>query len=85
MEETAPDDPKTYKQAMKLPDGEKWKKACVAEVESLIENKVFAVVDKPAGKQIVTSKWVFKKKKGISGEVEKYKARLVARGFTQEE
>ena len=33
----------------------------------------------------MTLKWVFRKKRGISGEVEKYKARLVARGFTQEE
>ena len=61
MEETAPDNPETYKQAMKLLDAEEWKKACAAKVESLIENKVFVVVEKPAGKQIVTSKWVFKK------------------------
>ena len=34
---------------------------------------------------VITSKWVFKKKRSLSGEVEKYKARLVARGFMQEE
>ena len=52
---------------------------------SLVENKVFEVVDRPAAKPVITSKWVFKKKKGVSGKVEKYKARLVARGFMQEE
>ena len=76
MEETTLDDPKTYKQAMKtykqamkLPDAEKWKKACAAKVESLIENKVFAVVDKRAGKQIVTSKWVFRRRRGNLGKL----------------
>ena len=57
-------DPKSYKQAMKLPNAVKWMKACVAKVASLIENKVFEVVDKPASKPVITSKWVFKKKKG---------------------
>ena len=81
-------DPKTVKQAMKLPDAAKklpdaakWVAACAAEVASLVENKVFKVVDHPVAKFVITSKWVFKKKKGVSGQVEKYKARLVARGF----
>ena len=38
MEESATDDPKTYKQAMKLPNAQEWKVACVANVSSLIEN-----------------------------------------------
>ena len=78
-------DPKTYKQAMKLPDSGKWLEACAAEVASLVENQVFQVVDRPTSHPVITSKWVFKKKRGLSGEVEKYKARLVARGFMQEE
>ena len=82
MAEPAANDPKTYKAAMKLPHADKWIEACKAKVDSLIENKVYAVVDRPHHKQTVTSKWVFKKKRGISGEVEKYKARVVARGFT---
>ena len=51
----------------------------------MVENKVFEVVYRPAAKLVITSKWVFKKKKGLFGKVEKYKARLVARGFMQEE
>ena len=83
--ETSDSDPKTYKQAMRLPDAAKWREACAAEVASLVENKVYEVVDRPASKGVITSKWVFKKKRGITGEVEKYKARIVARGFMQEE
>ena len=50
-----------------------------------MENKVYEVVDKPASHQVITSKWVFKKKRGLTGAVEKYTARIVARGFMQEE
>ena len=50
-----------------------------------MENKVFQIVDRPADKLFITSKWVFKKKLNMAGQVEKYKARLVARGFMQEE
>ena len=85
MAELVANDPKTYKAAMKLLDAQALKEARKAEVDSLIENKVYTIVVRPTHKQPVTSKWVFKKKRGISGEVEKYKARLVARGFTQEE
>ena len=79
--EISASDPKTYKQAMKLPDSAKWKEACDAKVASLVENSVFQVVDRPASHHIITSKWVFKKKKGLSGAVEKYKARVVNRGL----
>ena len=69
---------------MKLPNAEAWKEACAAEVQSLIDNKVFEVVDRP-NKKTVTIKWVLKEKRGFSGAAEIHKARIVARGFTQEE
>ena len=37
----------------------------------------------PPNSNIVDSKWVFRIKKNVAGEIDKYKARLVARGFTQ--
>ena len=79
--ETSDKDLKTYKQAIRLPDANKWLEACAAEVVSLVENKVYEVVDRLASHQVITSKWVFKKKRGLTGAVEKYKARIVARGF----
>ena len=77
--ETSDSDPKTYKQAMRLPDADKWLDACAAKVASLVENKVFEIVDRLASHQVIASKWVFKKKRGLPGEVEKYKARIVVR------
>ena len=60
-------DPKTYKQAMQLPNAAAWVEACAAEVASLVENKVFEVVSRPASQPFITSKWVLKKKKGLYG------------------
>ncbi len=53
------------------------------EMKSLQENDVWDLVRLPTGRKIVGSKWVFKKKTGADGTVERYKARLVAQGFTQ--
>ena len=40
--------------------------------------------DLPKGRETISNKWAFKLKLKANGEVDKYKARLVARGFTQE-
>ena len=51
IDESAADEPNTFKQAMKLPDAKSWREAMV--VNSLIENKVYEVVDRPAYKRVV--------------------------------
>ena len=54
-------------------------------MESLQKNKTWELVKRPLDRKIITCKWVFKKKEGISPtEGIKYKARVVARGFSQE-
>lgn len=53
------------------------------EYETLRENNTWILVPRPANKKIITNKWVFKTKVNQDGEIEKYKARLVARGHTQ--
>eukprot|EP00253_Pinus_taeda_P009075 PITA_09075 len=55
------------------------------EYESIMKNDVWDVVLKPQDKTIVTSKWLYKIKRGVDGSAEKYKARFVARGFSQKE
>jgi hypothetical protein len=62
-----------------------WKDAMTEEYQSIMKNDVWDIVPRPKGKSIVTSKWIYKIKHAVDGSVEKYKARFVARGFSQVE
>jgi hypothetical protein len=62
-----------------------WKDAMIEEYESILKNDVWEVVPRPQGKSVVTSKWIYKIKHVADGSVEKFKARFVARGFSQKE
>ena len=55
----------------------------VDEMASLHKNEAWDLVELPAGRKPIGSKWVFKKKTNAEGKVEKYKARLVAKGYSQ--
>ena len=60
-----------------------WKKATESEYESLVDNHTWDLVPPPDDKNIIGSKWVFKVKRNADGTVQKFKARLVAQGYTQ--
>ena len=53
-----------------------------AELDQMKRHKVWILVDPPADCKLIGNKWVFKAKKNASGKIEKWKARLVARGFS---
>lgn len=57
----------------------------VKEYESIMKNDIWDVVLRSKGIYVVTSKWIFKIKHGADGSIDKYKARFVARGFSQKE
>ena len=62
-----------------------WRDAMTEEYESIMQNDVWEIVSRPEGKSIVTSKWIFKIKHSTDRSIEKYKARIMARGFSQRE
>lgn len=67
-------------------DSEKWKCAAQEEYDSLIKNGTWNLVDKPEGKKLIGCRWLFKIKAGIPGvESKRYKARVVAKGYSQKE
>lgn len=76
-------DPTTVKEACTGPHKLQWKEAMEEEIRSLQENGTWEIVPTPKGKNIVSCKWVFKTKEDTNEGVVKYKARLVARGFSQ--
>ena len=52
-------------------------------MDSMYQNNVWTLVDSPDGTILVGCKWVFKKKTDMDGNISTYKARLVAKRFTQ--
>ena len=50
-----------------------------------MKNDVWEVVPRPTRKSVVTSRWLYKIKHAGDGSIEKFKAKFVARGFTQKE
>ncbi|GKE11755.1 retrotransposon protein, putative, ty1-copia subclass, partial [Tanacetum coccineum] len=83
-EEEDTHEPLTYQEAVACEDGSKWKNAMKEGMDSLRKNKTWELVDHPAGKKLMSYKWLFKIKEGIEGvQNPRFKARMVARGFTQ--
>ena len=72
-------EPKSVKLATNLPERQNWMDAMKAELNALVENDTWEVIDEPnKGNKIIESKWVLKIKFDADGAVEWFKARLVA-------
>ena len=77
-------DPKSMVECQQRSDWNKWKEAIDLELSSLKKREVFtAVMPTPRRVHPVGFKWVFTRKRNENNEVVRYKARLVAQGFTQ--
>jgi hypothetical protein len=79
------DDPRTVREAMNSEDSKLWKKAMVEEMDALDKNEAWDLVELSDDRKYVGIKWLFKKNVNAEGKVEKYKAWLVAKGYSQVE
>jgi hypothetical protein len=79
------DDPDTFREAVSCENSAKWVEAMEEELKSMSSNDVWDLVDIPNGVKPVGCKWVYKTKRDSKGNVERFKVRLVAKGFTQKE
>lgn len=77
------EDPKTFNEAMTSRDASFWKEAINDEMDSILSNQTWVLVDLPQGSQPISSKWVFRRKYNTDGSIQTFKARLVAKGFKQ--
>ena len=57
----------------------------IKEIKFIKDNDIWDLISLPEGAKPIGCKWIFKTKRDSKGDVEKYKACLVARGFTQKE
>ena len=77
------EEPKNFSEAAISQQHEEWQQAINAELLSIWKNKVWHEDDLPEGVKPLTTKWVFKIKRGEQGQIIKFKARLCVRGFEQ--
>jgi hypothetical protein len=77
------EEPQNIEEALTCENSKEWECAMREEYDSLMTNNTWTLVPLPAGRKPVSCKWVFKIKQGANGELERYKARLVVRDFTQ--
>ncbi|CAI7819903.1 unnamed protein product [Closterium sp. NIES-54] len=80
-----PGEPATLKEALERSDAEEWRKVMESELKSIEENGTWELVELPKGRKAITSKWLFKIKSDADGKMERYKSRLVAKGYQQKE
>uniref|UniRef100_A0AAV1U804 Reverse transcriptase Ty1/copia-type domain-containing protein n=1 Tax=Peronospora matthiolae TaxID=2874970 RepID=A0AAV1U804_9STRA len=73
-------DPKNYHEETKDPRAKYWKEVMRTEIDALEQNYSWEVIRKPREAKLLHSKWVYKLKMHADGTIERYKARLVARG-----
>ena len=76
-------DEPTLRQAMSCIHKERLLEAILDEFTSLSEHSVFELCELLSGHKPVAGKWVLKIKCGAQGKIERFKARYVAKGFTQ--
>ena len=78
-------EPVHYRQVAYRSDRKQWEDAMKAEYDSIQQAGTWTLVPLPAGRKPIGNKWVFKLKHKADGTIDRYKARLVAQGFSQKE
>lgn len=74
------DDPTTFNEVV---GHQIWREAMEAEIESIERNETWELTTVPKGIKTIGVKWVFKTKYKEDGEIDKFKVRLVAKGYAQ--
>ena len=74
------EEPSTYAEAARE---EVWKRAIKEEMEVIDRNQTWELVVPPPNCRPIGLKWLFKVKKSAKGEILRYKARLIVKGYSQ--
>jgi hypothetical protein len=78
-------DPTSFEEVMRSVHSSKWLETMEDEMRSMSANKVWDLEENPRGAKIVGCKWVYKTKYDSKGNIERFKPRLMPKGFTQRE
>ena len=77
------DTPETYQEAIQCAEKDQWEEAMKEEFDSHQVNKTWELTELPQGRKVLPGRWVYRKKYGPTGAIERYKARWVVKGFHQ--
>ncbi|KAD2806293.1 hypothetical protein E3N88_39670 [Mikania micrantha] len=78
-------EPQTYCETATSSEGPQWKEAIKNEIDSILQNHTWELVDLPSGCKPLGYRWIFRRKMKADGSIDKYKERLVIKGFRQKE
>ena len=76
------DDPNTFDEAISDIHFEKWLDTMKSEIDSMYSNQVWTLVDPPECIIPIGCKWIYKRKIGVDGKVETYKAGLMVKDYS---
>ena len=76
-------EPTSYRLSQSCFDKDSWHQACLEEMEAHKQNGSWQIVKLPPGKHAIGSRWFIKMKYNADGSLERYKARLVAKSYSQ--
>jgi len=76
-------EPSTFQEALNGPDASLWMIAMQEEMEALHRNHTWELVPPPKDRKSIGNKWVYKIKRDGNDQVERYRARLVVKGYAQ--
>ena len=74
-------EPQSFQKAVNSPKGPLWKEAIKSKIDSILQNHTWELVDLLSGSKQLGYKWIFKKKIKADGTIDKFKARLVIKGY----
>lgn len=78
-------EPTTYAEAMASPYANEWSQAMDEEMRSHAVNGTWTLVKRPQNGRILDCRWIYKVKYNSDGSVQRFKARLVVKGYRQRE
>lgn len=81
---STPDEP-SLKKALQSGEAAEWREAMQREYDALVGNGIWKPVDRSTDQHVLKAKWALKRKRDTDGNIKRYKARWVARGFEQRE
>ncbi|KAH9747317.1 hypothetical protein KPL70_004670 [Citrus sinensis] len=82
---TKDEEPSTFHETLNSSDVALWMTTMQEEIEAIHKNKTWKLVSLPHGRKAIGNKWAYKIKRDSNDQVERYRARLVVKGYAQKE